>query len=196
MPLSKALYHTCFILGQRCKWWSHPPKLTLWVISNVKPISYIFCIYRCTSHRYDTVARGTCYIMHAQPLQWISRNASLGRDALQSRSKCQTWRPCWFCMENVGRWMFYWGTLTWDGPGRASVAQSLCRYWPGLTLCYCTRPSFAILRPFLLKYRPNESCHMLCLFLKHAMLRHHTALSQQRLNLWQNSTFHSWRITK
>ena len=39
--LSKALYHTCFICGQRCKWWSHWPKLTLSVISDVKPIIYI-----------------------------------------------------------------------------------------------------------------------------------------------------------
>ena len=39
--LSKALYHTCFICGQRCKWWSRRPKLTLSVISDVKPIIYI-----------------------------------------------------------------------------------------------------------------------------------------------------------
>ena len=40
--LSKALYHTCFICVQRCKWWSHRPKLTSSVISDVKPIIYIF----------------------------------------------------------------------------------------------------------------------------------------------------------
>ena len=41
VPLSKVLYHTCFICGQRCKWWSRPPKLTLSVISDVKPIIYV-----------------------------------------------------------------------------------------------------------------------------------------------------------
>ena len=35
MLLSKALYHTCFICGQRCKWWSRRPKLTSSVISDV-----------------------------------------------------------------------------------------------------------------------------------------------------------------
>ena len=39
--LSKALYHTCFICGQRCKCWSRRPKLTSSVISDVKPIIYI-----------------------------------------------------------------------------------------------------------------------------------------------------------
>ena len=43
--LSKALYHACFICGQRCKWWSCQPKLTSLVISDVKPIIYIFYIY-------------------------------------------------------------------------------------------------------------------------------------------------------
>ena len=47
VPLCKALYHTCFIWGQRCKWWSRRPKLTPSVISDVKPIIYIFFyIYR------------------------------------------------------------------------------------------------------------------------------------------------------
>ena len=40
--LSKALYHACFICGQSCKWWSHRPKLTSSVISDVTPIIYIF----------------------------------------------------------------------------------------------------------------------------------------------------------
>ena len=31
-----------FICGQRCKWWSHRPKLTSSVISDVKLIIYIF----------------------------------------------------------------------------------------------------------------------------------------------------------
>ena len=39
--LSKALYHTCFICGQRCKRWFRRPKLTSSVISDVKPIIYI-----------------------------------------------------------------------------------------------------------------------------------------------------------
>ena len=43
--LSKALYHTCFICGQRCKWWSRRPKLTSSVISDVKPITYILHFY-------------------------------------------------------------------------------------------------------------------------------------------------------
>ena len=42
MLLSKALYHACFICGQRCKWWSRWPKLTLSVISDVTPIIYLF----------------------------------------------------------------------------------------------------------------------------------------------------------
>ena len=42
---SKALYHTCFICGQRCKCWTRRPKLTSSVISDVKPIIYIFYIY-------------------------------------------------------------------------------------------------------------------------------------------------------
>ena len=45
VPLCKALYHTCFICGQRCKCWSCLPKLTLSVISNVKPIIYIFTLH-------------------------------------------------------------------------------------------------------------------------------------------------------
>ena len=40
VPLSKVLYHTCFICGQRCKCWSRWPKLTSLVISNDKPIIY------------------------------------------------------------------------------------------------------------------------------------------------------------
>ena len=40
--LRQALCHTCFICEQRCKWWSHRPKLTLPVFSDVKPIIY-FC---------------------------------------------------------------------------------------------------------------------------------------------------------
>ena len=35
MPLNKVLCHTCFVCGQRCKCWSHRPKLTLSVISDV-----------------------------------------------------------------------------------------------------------------------------------------------------------------
>ena len=42
VPLSKALYHTCFIFGQRCKWWSCRLKWTLSAISDVKPIIYIY----------------------------------------------------------------------------------------------------------------------------------------------------------
>ena len=42
LPLSKALYHTCFICGQRCKCWSRRLKLTSSVISDVKPIIYIY----------------------------------------------------------------------------------------------------------------------------------------------------------
>ena len=40
--LCKALYHTCFICGQRCKWWSRLPKQISSVISDVKPIIYIY----------------------------------------------------------------------------------------------------------------------------------------------------------
>ena len=45
MPLSKALYHTCFICGQRCKWWSRRPKLTSSVISDVKPMLHFFFLH-------------------------------------------------------------------------------------------------------------------------------------------------------
>ena len=50
VPLSKVLYHTCFICGQRCKWWSRQPKLTSSVISDMKPIIYIyrFCCWTLT----------------------------------------------------------------------------------------------------------------------------------------------------
>ena len=40
--LSEALYHACFMSGQRCNWWSRRPKLTSLVISDVKRIIYIF----------------------------------------------------------------------------------------------------------------------------------------------------------
>ena len=40
--LSKALYHTCFICGQRCKCWSRRPQLTSSVISDDKAIIYIY----------------------------------------------------------------------------------------------------------------------------------------------------------
>ena len=43
--LSRALYHTCFICGQRCKRWFRQPKLTPSVISDVKSIIYIFIFY-------------------------------------------------------------------------------------------------------------------------------------------------------
>ena len=42
--LSKALDHTCFIRGQRCKWWSRRPTLASSVISDVKPIIYIYIL--------------------------------------------------------------------------------------------------------------------------------------------------------
>ena len=45
MPLSKALYHTCFFCGQRCKCWSRRPQLTSSVISDVKPIIYILHLH-------------------------------------------------------------------------------------------------------------------------------------------------------
>ena len=50
MPLSQALYHTCFICGQRCKCWSCQPKLTSSVISDVKTIIYIF--FTLASEKY------------------------------------------------------------------------------------------------------------------------------------------------
>ena len=49
--LSKTLYHTCFICGQRCKWWSRRPKLTSSVISHVKPIIYIFYILHIANNQ-------------------------------------------------------------------------------------------------------------------------------------------------
>ena len=59
VPLSKALYHTCFICGQRCKWWSRRPKLTSSVISDVKPIIYIFFFFKrpCIGHICKLVVR-------------------------------------------------------------------------------------------------------------------------------------------
>ena len=57
VPLSKALYHTCFIWGQRCKWWSRPPKLTSLVISDIKRIIYI--VYMGSSDHGEW----TCIVM-------------------------------------------------------------------------------------------------------------------------------------
>ena len=45
VPLSKVIYHTCFICEQRCKCWSHRLKLTSLVISDVKPIIYIYFLF-------------------------------------------------------------------------------------------------------------------------------------------------------
>ena len=42
VPSSKALYHTCFICGQRCKWSSHQLKWASSVISNAKLINFLF----------------------------------------------------------------------------------------------------------------------------------------------------------
>ena len=42
VPLSKVLYHTCFVSGQRCKYWSRQPKLTSSVSSDVKPFTFTF----------------------------------------------------------------------------------------------------------------------------------------------------------
>ena len=42
---SKALYHTCFICGQRCECWSRRRNWTWSVISDVKPIIYIYIFY-------------------------------------------------------------------------------------------------------------------------------------------------------
>ena len=56
--VSKALYHTCFICGRRCKWWSRRPKLTSSVISDVKPIIYIYI--------YNSVASGSGTVFSPQ----------------------------------------------------------------------------------------------------------------------------------
>ena len=48
VPLSKALYHTCFICGQRCKCWSRRPKLTSSVIQTLN-LSFTFYIYSQSS---------------------------------------------------------------------------------------------------------------------------------------------------
>ena len=53
VPLSKVLYHSCFIRGQRCICWSCRLKLTLSVISDVKPIIYF------SSSRISLVARAS-----------------------------------------------------------------------------------------------------------------------------------------
>ena len=42
VPLSKALYHTCFIRKQGSNWWCYRPKLTWSVILDIKPVVYIF----------------------------------------------------------------------------------------------------------------------------------------------------------
>ena len=54
VPLSKALYHACFICGQRFKWWSRRPKLTLSAISGIKPIIYIFLHWKITRNLKST----------------------------------------------------------------------------------------------------------------------------------------------
>ena len=63
MPLSKGLYHTCFIRGQRCKWWSHLLKLTSSVITDVKPIIYSYIFYIVPLTRYCDI------IMHTHKLK-------------------------------------------------------------------------------------------------------------------------------
>ena len=45
VPLSKVLFRSCFICGQRCKCWFRQPKLTSLVISDVKPIIYIYIYF-------------------------------------------------------------------------------------------------------------------------------------------------------
>ena len=52
VPLSKALYHTCFICGQRCKWWFRRLKLTSSVISDVKPMTYF--LFLCDGQYWAT----------------------------------------------------------------------------------------------------------------------------------------------
>ena len=45
VSLSKTRYHTCFIRGEGCKWWSPRPKLTSFVISDLKPIiTWFVCL--------------------------------------------------------------------------------------------------------------------------------------------------------
>ena len=53
-------YHICWMCEQRCKCWSHRPKMTSSVISDVTPIIYIYiyiflcsnCGYRLLLHAY------------------------------------------------------------------------------------------------------------------------------------------------
>ena len=63
--LSKALYHACFICGQRYKWWSRWPKLTSLVISDVKPIIYIY-IYISSFGLYQIKVYHLVYKIHKQ----------------------------------------------------------------------------------------------------------------------------------
>ena len=62
MALSMALYRACFICGRRCPWWSRQLRLTLLVISDIKPIIYSFCL-----HVYILVY---CSLPPTLPLHW------------------------------------------------------------------------------------------------------------------------------
>ena len=62
MALSMALYRACFICGRRCPWWSRQLRLTLIVISDIKPIIYSFCL-----HVYILVY---CSLPPTLPLHW------------------------------------------------------------------------------------------------------------------------------
>ena len=62
VPLSKVLYHTCFISGQRFKCWSRRPKLTSSVISDVKPIIYIYIyVLKMQGPRFITIEKCEYY---------------------------------------------------------------------------------------------------------------------------------------
>ena len=72
-----ALYHTCFICGQRCKCWSHRPKLTSSMISDVKPIIYIFLLKdnNCEGSfgAYDRYCSSTCCLLWELLAFWFAR---------------------------------------------------------------------------------------------------------------------------
>ena len=101
VPLSKALYHTCFICGQRCKWWSRWPKLTSSVISDVKPIIYILHLHAChmssrnSSPRFEKPPQwetiihsrrafpSSTHMVEPYPLSHLSERSPLLRDHIR-----------------------------------------------------------------------------------------------------------------
>ena len=92
VPLNKALYHTCFICGQRCKWWSRRPKLTSSVISDIKPIIYILLFFNFI--KLQASERDKCSKIAGIDLNTSTRSKSTGPALRQSHLHLLTVFQC------------------------------------------------------------------------------------------------------